>query len=130
MAETKIKNFTDLQTWKEAHRLAVLTYKVTKEFPKEERFSLIDQMRRCAISISSNVAEGFSRQGPKEKIQFYFMAKGSLTELQNQLLLAKDVGYLLQKDLNEISIQTVRVHKLLNGLIKSLNTRYKIPNTI
>jgi len=127
--ENKIHNFTDLHAWQEAHKLVLLIYKFTKSFPRKERFSLIDQMRRCAISISSNIAEGFSRQGHKEKIQFYFVAKGSLTELENQVLVAKDVGYIKEVILREVFDQTVTVHKLLNGLIRSLNTKYQIPDT-
>ncbi|KKR76512.1 MAG: hypothetical protein UU21_C0008G0019 [Candidatus Levybacteria bacterium GW2011_GWA2_40_8] len=86
----KIQSFTDLEVWKQAHKLVIEIYRVTKKFPKEERYSLVDQMRRAAISITSNIAEGFSRQGKKEKLQFYFMARGSLTELQNQLLVARN----------------------------------------
>lgn len=119
----KIKSFTDLSTWKEAHKLALVIYKITKSFPKEEAYSLTDQMKRCAVSIGSNIAEGFSRQSKKEKIRFYFMAKGSLTELQNQLLLAKDVGYIDNSLFKSIAEQTVVVHKLLNGLIRSSNDK-------
>ncbi len=114
-----IKSFTDLNTWKEAHKLVVAVYEITKGFPREEMYSLVDQMRRCATSISSNIAEGFSRQSRKEKVQFYFMAKGSLTELQNQLLVARDVGYLSKEKFDQLAHQTIVVHKLLNGLIKS-----------
>lgn len=114
----KIKSFTDLDTWKEAHKLVIEIYKLTKDFPNEEKFGLVNQMRRAAVSITSNVAEGFSRQSLKEKIQFYFMSKGSNIELQNQLLIAKDVGYLNKDDFNEIAKQSVTVNKLINGLIK------------
>jgi four helix bundle protein len=124
--QTKIKSFTDLNAWKEAHKLVVMIYKITKSFPKEETYSLIDQMKRCSISITSNMAEGFSRQSKKEKIQFYFIAKGSLTELQNQLLVARDVGYLDKSEFKSVAEQTVVVHKLINGLIKSAKTKYKI----
>jgi four helix bundle protein len=120
----KIKSFTDLIVWQEAHKLALEIYKITKNFPKEETYSLTDQMKRCSISISSNIAEGFSRQGKKEKIQFYFTAKGSLTELQNQLLLAKDVKYLRLESFKSLAEQTVTVHKLMNGLVKSANAKY------
>jgi four helix bundle protein len=120
----KIKSFTDLIVWQEAHKLTLEIYRLTRTFPKEETYSLVDQMKRCSISITSNIAEGFSRQGKKEKIQFYFMAKGSLTELQNQLLLAKDIGYLEAKDFKLAGGQTVLVHKLLNGFIKSANAKY------
>lgn len=116
----KIESFTDLIAWKEAHALALLIYKLTENFPKKELFSLIDQMRRSSISISSNIAEGFSRQTKKEKIQFYYTSLGSLTELQNQLLIAKDIKYLPKDDFNEGAAKTVKVSKLINGLIKSL----------
>lgn len=117
----KIESFTDLIAWKKAHLLAVKIYKITEVFPQKEIYSLTDQMRRSATSISSNIAEGFSRRGKKEKTQFYYTAKGSLTELQNQLLIAKDVGYLAKEIFNNVANQTVEVSKLLNGLIKSVN---------
>jgi four helix bundle protein len=115
-----IKSFTDLITWKEGHKLVLLIYKITKNFPSEERYSLVDQMRRASVSITSNVAEGFSRHSLKEKTQFYYMAKASLVELQNQMLVARDVGYLEKKDFDLLANQSVLVHKLINGLIKKL----------
>lgn len=114
----KIKSFTDLITWQKAHQLVLSIYIVTKSYPKEEIYSLVDQMRRCAISITSNIAEGFSRKSYKEKVQFYSMALGSSTELQNQLLVSKDVGYIDSEKFQEIAMQTVEVNKLINGLIK------------
>lgn len=119
----KIKSFTDLQAWKEAHALVLLIYKITKTFPKEELYSLIDQMRRCVVSITSNLAEGFSRQSKKEKIQFYSTARGSLTELQNQLLIARDINYVSKEDFDSLAEQTILVHKLINGLIRSIRDR-------
>ncbi len=119
----KIRSFTDLQVWKEAHKLVLLVYKATKEFPKEELYCLSEQIRRCVVSISSNIAEGFSRQTKKEKQQFYFTAKGSLTELQNQILIARDLHFMSQVSFQEIAQQTVKVHKLLNGLLKTSFTR-------
>ncbi len=116
----KIQSFTDLIAWKKAHALAVDIYKITELFPQKETYSLTDQMRRSATSISSNIAEGFSRQSKKEKLQFYFTAKGSLTELQNQLLIARDVGYLTKKIFDNVANETIEVSKLLNGLIKSI----------
>lgn len=116
----KIKSFTDLIAWKKAHSLAVSIYKFTEVFPQKETYSLTDQMRRSATSISSNIAEGFSRQSKKEKLQFYYTSKGSLTELQNQLLIARDVGYLAKEMFNNIARETIEVSKLLNGLIKSI----------
>lgn len=119
----KIQSFTDLIAWKEAHKLVLLTYKATNQFPKTEAHSLTDQMRRCVVSISSNIAEGFSRRGKKEKLQFYFTSKGSITELQNQLRVAKDIAYISKGEFQLIADQTVVVHKLLNGLIKSSSSR-------
>lgn len=118
MVEEKITSFTKLDAWKESHKLVLLIYKVTKEFPKDELFGLVSQMRRCAVSISSNIAEGFSRNSWKEKLQFYSISLGSVTELQNQLLVARDVDYLPREVFYEIAEQTTRVSKLINGLIK------------
>lgn len=114
----KIQSFTQLTTWQKAHTLVLVIYKITKAFPREEIYALVDQMRRCAISITSNIAEGFSRKSYKEKIQFYSMALGSTTELQNQLLVARDVGYITKEQFSTIAQLTVEVHKLINGLIK------------
>ncbi len=82
MKTIKIKSFTDLETWRVTHQLVIAIYKIIKTFPSEEKYAPIDQMRRCALSITSNIAEGFSRQSKKEKLQFYYIAKGSLTELK------------------------------------------------
>lgn len=119
MNTLKIKAFTDLITWQKGHQLVLLVYDVTGTFPKTETYALVDQMRRCVISITSNIAEGFSRKGKKEKIQFYYMALGSTTELQNQLIIARDLKYLSQIKFNEIMEQVIEVHKLINSLIKS-----------
>jgi four helix bundle protein len=118
----KIKSFTDLYAWQEAHKLVLMVYKVTNKFPRDEIFGLIMQMRRCAVSISSNIAEGFSRSSTKEKVQFYSIAHGSLTELQNQLVIARDVGFLDREEFNKIAKQTIIVHKLITGLKRIKNT--------
>lgn len=114
----KIQSFTDLEVWKEAHKLVLIIYKLTKDFPKEETFGLVSQLRRAAVSITSNIAEGFSRYSYKEKLQFYSMAHGSLTELKNQLLIAKDVKYLKEENFRQLSDQSIVVHKLLNAFIR------------
>ena len=114
----KIRSFKDIFAWQEGHKLVLTVYSVTKEFPKEEQFGIISQMRRCAVSITSNIAEGFSRQSYKEKVQFYSMSLGSVTELQNQILIAKDVGYLTEKDFVLFDEMVIKVHKITNGLIK------------
>ena len=119
----KITSFTQLIAWQKAHQLVLHVYKFTHTFPQEERYGLSDQMRRCCVSVSSNIAEGFSRQSKKEKIQFYYTSRGSLTELQNQLLIARDVHYIQEEIFNHIAPETVEVHKLINGMIKSMKVR-------
>jgi len=118
----KIKSFTDLNTWKESHKLVLDIYKETRCFPKEETFGLTSQIRRAVVSITSNIAEGFSRNSYKEKVQFYCVALGSLTEVQNQLLIARDIGYLSQGAFSSLAQKTVIASKLLTGLIKSSKT--------
>jgi len=114
----KIREFTDLLAWQEAHELVLLIYKVTKDFPREELYSLTDQIRRASVSITSNIAEGFGRQSYKEKIQFYYLAQGSLVEVKNQIIIAKDVGYLQSSVYEDIKLQSETAHRLLQGLIK------------
>lgn len=103
--------------------MVLIVYALTKQFPRDEQFGLVSQMRRCAVSITSNIAEGFSRQSAKEKVQFYSMSHGSLTELQNQTLIARDVGYLAPDVFSEVRDKSIKVHKILTGLIKSTKSR-------
>ncbi|TSC73468.1 MAG: 30S ribosomal protein S23 [Parcubacteria group bacterium Gr01-1014_70] len=117
--KTKIKSFTDLNAWKETHKLVIMIYETTRSFPKEEQFGLTNQIRRAVISITSNIAEGFSRQSYKDKAHFYSTALGSLTEVQNQLLAARDIKFLQQEQFKKVANQTITASKLLNGLIKS-----------
>ncbi len=126
MNNQKIKSFTDLEAWKESHKLVLMIYKVTRDFPKEEMFGLTSQLRRATISIVSNIAEGFTRKGSKEKIQFYYISKSSNTEVQSQLLVAKDLRYLTEEDFNNIAKQSIKANKLISGLIKYCknNTKY------
>jgi len=114
-----ISSFMDLDAWKEGHELVLMVYEVTACFPKEEIFGLTNQSRRCVVSITSNIAEGFSRQSYKEKVQFYSISLGSVTELQSQLLIAKDIKYLDLDKFSKLNNQSITVHKILNGLIKS-----------
>lgn len=120
----KIINFTDLIAWQEGHRLVLEIYSITKIFPIKETFILSSQMQRCAISITSNIAEGFSRKGKKEKVQFYSTSLASVTELQNQLFIAKDLHYITLEKFNDLSEKSILVHKLINGLIKSAQNRF------
>ena len=114
----KIKSFTDLEAWKEGHKLVLMVYKATENFPQKEVFGITSQMRRAAVSITSQIAEGFSRQSYKEKIQFYCISQGSNTELQNQMLIARDVGYMKNDIFDKIAQQSIFTQKLVGGLIK------------
>lgn len=120
----KIKSFTDLRAWQEGHQLVLSVYKMTKKFPKDELFGLTSQLRRAVVSITSNIAEGFSRNSHKEKSQFYFIAIGSLTETQNQLLIARDLEYISKEEFQKAAQQTVVISKTINGLIRYLKSQY------
>lgn len=115
----KITKFTDLYAWQEGHKLVLMVYKATENFPDKERFGIIDQMRRAVVSITSNVAEGFSRRSSKEKNRFYQVAQASLVELQNQLIISKDIHYLAAADFKTLADQSITTNKLLNGLLKA-----------
>lgn len=121
-SKDKILEFTDLRTWQEGHSLVLLVYKMTGKFPREEMFGLASQMRRAAVSITSNIAEGFGRRGYKEKVQFYYLAHGSLTELKNHILIARDVGHIDERDFKIMQTQLNATHKLLLGLLKASKT--------
>ena len=119
MAEKKIQSFTDLNAWKESHKFVLLVYRKTTSFPKEEVFGITNQIRRAAVSIVSNIAEGFRRQSYKEKVQFYSIAQGSNLEIQSQMLVARDLQFLKENDFQEIADQSIVVGKLLSGLIRT-----------
>ncbi|MFA4954012.1 MAG: four helix bundle protein [Patescibacteria group bacterium] len=113
----KCVTFQDLEVWKNGHVLVLEVYALTKRFPKEEIYGLVSQMRRAAISVTSNIAEGFGRRSMKDKIHFYIMARGSLIELQNQLIVSRDVGYIPVQDFQKIEYSFETVHRLLNALL-------------
>ncbi len=120
----KIKNFTDLIAWQEGHKLVLAVYRTIKKFPKSATYILVDQMCRSAGSVTANISEGFPRNTNKDKIRYYTMAQGSLCELQNHLLVAKDIKYISDEEFEVFSQQTIRVQKLINGLIKKLKTSH------
>ena len=99
----KITSFTDLAVWREGHKLVLAVYKLTRNFPEFEKFGLANQIQRAVISITSNIAEGFARHSNRENIQFYYMSLGSLTEVQNQLLIARDLGFINKKLFSEVA---------------------------
>jgi four helix bundle protein len=112
-----ISDFTDLLAWQEGHMLVLDVYKITRMFPKEELFALTSQIRRAVVSVTSNIAEGFGRNSYKERVQFYHLAQGSLIEVKNQLLVARDVGYIDSSMYCKAHTQANQAHKVLQGLI-------------
>lgn len=121
--ENKIQKFTDLHTWQEGHKLVLMIYKETEKFPDKEKYGITDQMRRAAVSITSNIAEGFSRRSSKEKSRFYCMAQASLVELQNQLIISHDIGYLSDNEFKIIDDQAIISNKLLSGLSRATKNK-------
>jgi len=111
------KSFKDLLVWQKAHELVMEIYKITKTFPQEERFGLVSQMRRGAVSIPSNIAEGFVKRSIRDKNNFYNVAQGSLEELKYYLILSEDLGYAQNENL---LLKADEVGKLLNRLLSSL----------
>jgi len=109
-----------LIVFQKAHELALQIYKDTKGFPKEEMYGLTSQIRRAAVSVPSNIAEGKARGSRKENERFLLIARGSLEELKYQVLLARDLGYLEKEKYQKLSELAEDVSKMLNGLIKSL----------
>lgn len=117
-----LRSFRDLIVWQKAMRLARETYCLVKLLPMEERYALYDQMRRAAVSIPSNIAEGQSRNTKKEFIQFLHIAKGSNSELMTQFLLCLDFEYLKKEEIQKVMNLCTEIDGLLGGLIKSLKT--------
>ncbi|MBZ0180065.1 MAG: four helix bundle protein [Melioribacteraceae bacterium] len=113
----KSKSFTELIVWQKAHKLVLNIYKLTKSFPKEELYSLTSQMRRSAISIPANIAEGYKKKTPKDKLRFFNVAEGFLEELKYYLILARDLKYCKIDDLID---PTNEVGKLISGYTNSI----------
>lgn len=115
----KIEKFTDLEVWKESHKLTLLVYQLTAKFPKEEVYALVSQLRRASVSVESCIAEGFCRYHYKDRLTFYFDARGSIGEIQSQLITAKDLGYIEVGEYESASSQTEKAGVILGGLIRS-----------
>lgn len=120
MENFKILNFYDLDTWKKAHELVIEIYKVTKQFPRDELYGVVSQLKRAASSVTANIAEGFERYHFKDKIKFYYQARGSLAEVQSFIILAKDLDFVNIKVCKDIIDKADEVRKLINGLIRSI----------
>ena len=110
-----IKTFWDLQVWQKAHQLVLVVYKITGSFPTQETYGLVSQLRRAALSVASNIVEGFKRRSVRDSIHFYNMADASLEEVKYQLLVARDLNY-INKQVYEATIELAEeVSKMLRG---------------
>jgi four helix bundle protein len=118
-------SYFELDVWIKSRELVSFIYELTKNFPKEEQFVLVNQIRRCAISVPSNIAEGCGRQTPKDSVNFFYIARGSLYELETQLYLAFDQKYISQQSLDEAFIRVTSCKQLINGFINYYKTQIK-----
>ena len=117
-----MKSFENLDVWEAAHKLVLEIYKITKKFPEEERFRLIDQLCRSAASVPANIAEGTGRNTLNEYIQYLYNARGSFEETRYHLILARDLNYIDKVEFSALKKQYDSIGKMLNGLIKSLKS--------
>ena len=121
-----IKRFEDIHAWQEGRKLAAMIYNATKGGGLAKDFGLKDQLQRAAVSVSSNIAEGFARSGNKEFLNFLWIARGSATEVQSQLYTAKDIGYINEQQFDLIYDQAASASMLIYKLIQSIkSSNYK-----
>jgi four helix bundle protein len=116
-------NWKDLKVWNESHDLVKRLYKILSSFPKEEMYGLSSQMKRAAVSVPTNIVEGFSRNTTKEYILFLFNSRGSLEELRYLSLLSLELGFLPKEDYDYIAESCEGISKMLNALIKKLKDK-------
>lgn len=117
--EKPARSFRDLMVWQKAHQLVLAIYRLTKEFPADERFGLTSQIRRAAVSVAANIAEGFGKRGKPDKARFFNIAQGSLEEVHYYLILGSDLGY---ADCNKLAESYREVARLLNGYSRTILT--------
>jgi|SRR3989344_356406 len=113
-------SYKDLQVWRKSIQLVKEIYLITEKFPQSEKFGLVDQLRRAAISIPSNIAEGYGRNSPKERAQFISLARGSAAEVEAQLTVSRELGFVTSLDSTKAEQLVTEVLKMLTGLRKSL----------
>ena len=114
-------NFQELEVWQKAHQLVLAVYRVTKTFPADEKYGLATQMRRAAVSVPANIAEGFKRRGQADKMRFYNTSETSLEELKYYFILSRDLEYLA--NLEQLMADAEMVSRMLYRLIQSVNSR-------
>lgn len=122
-----IQDYRDLVVWQKAMEVAKQVYLLVKGLPKEEIYALSDQMRRAAVSIPSNIAEGNARNSAKEYAQFLSIARGSKAELETQLLLCKEIGYLTQTEIQPLLVLLKEIGKMISVMIRKLQNSSLLP---
>ena len=120
MNKQPVRSYQDLAAWQNARELNYEIYQITKEFPQDERFGLVSQIRRSAVSVPSNIAEGYGRGARADYIRFLRIARGSLFEVETQLILSSDLGYVDDGSREELNGKIDAVARPLSGLIRSL----------
>lgn len=125
----KSQSFEQLIVWQKAHSYVLAIYKITKQYPKEELFCLVNQMRRAAASITANIAEGYAKISSKDKLRFYNISQGSLEETRNFIILSKDLGYITLQDKEQLGIQAAEISRLLNAYYIALLKNVSPPTT-
>ena len=121
----KIDKFEDLISWQEARKLTNAVYSMTKNFEKNDS-SLVRQMRRASVSIMFNISEGFGRHTFNDSKQFYTVSRGSVAELQSHMYIAKDLGYIKESDFGNIYSMSIKVNKLINGMINNCQKQFMV----
>ncbi len=122
-----LKNYKELKVWQRSYQLCLEIYKITKRFPNGGRYGLTSQIRRVAVSVPSNIAEGYGRKTTLEYIRFLYIAYGSNCEMETQILLSGDLGY-IETDILKILQEGIgEVERMLKALIKSLEKKHSIP---
>jgi len=116
-----LKNYKELQVWQKAYQLCLEVYRVTKGFPKDEMYGLISQIRRAAVSVPSNIAEGYGRKTTREYVHSLYVAYGSICELETQILISHDLDYIESDIFDKLQEEIGDVERMLKGLIKSLS---------
>ena len=122
-----LKHYRELKVWQKSYQLCLEIYKITKGFPKEETYGLTSQVRRATVSVPSNIAEGYGRKTTPEYIRFLYIAYGSNCELETQVMLSGDLGYIENVKLKKIQDEIGAVERMLMALIKSLENKHSAP---
>ncbi len=118
MSKMSMKNHKDLEVWKKSVAFVTEVYRISKSFPKEEIYGLTSQLRRAAVSIPSNIAEGAARQSNKDFERFLFISLGSISEVETQLIISKNLEYLNENEFEILQNKLIEIRKMLLGLIK------------